>query len=97
MTISQLIETLTELADEHGPDTEVRLMSQPNYPFEYAISGVTDLAAIWEAEKEDQEDEDNPEQFDPDGVEADTPVIYLTEGQQLGYGTSAAWAAASIV
>lgn len=95
MNLSQLIETLTDLAEQHGPDAEVRLMSQSNYPFEYSLAGVTDLAAIWDAEKSAQdEDDDNPEMFDPEGVDEDTPVVYLLEGQQLGYGTSAAWQAA---
>jgi hypothetical protein len=37
MTLSDLIEQLTDLADEVGGDAEVRLAIQPNYPFEHGL------------------------------------------------------------
>ena len=90
MTIRELIERLEELADTLGDDVEVRLMSQPNWPFEYTITGVTDSEEIRRAERQDDQwDEDDPDEFDPEG-DSDQ-IVYIVEGQQLGYGTSAAW------
>lgn len=60
-TIRELIETLQELADELGDDCEVRLATQPNWPFEHSIGEL--VAATGE----------------------DGAVVYIGEGQQLGY------------
>ena len=40
MTISELIEVLQEQQEHLGPDVEVRIMEQPNWPFEYEVDGV---------------------------------------------------------
>lgn len=45
MTVSDLISYL----EEFDGDMEVRIASQPNYPFEYELSGV------WEDENEDSQ------------------------------------------
>jgi len=82
MTISELIERLEEYRDEFG-DIEVRLMTQSHYPFENAIAGVASGAEINAAG-----DEDDP---DDDGDVDDDDVLYIVEGQQLGYGTKRAW------
>lgn len=84
MTIRELIELLEDAAVETGSDeTEVRLASQPNWPFEYSIHGVG-VAEAHEADEEDGDDEDQ-----------DEPIVYIGEGQQLGYlsqaGREAAW------
>jgi hypothetical protein len=42
MTIDELIARLEECRDTFGGEIEVRLMTQPNWPFEYGIAGVTD-------------------------------------------------------
>jgi hypothetical protein len=83
MTIDQLIERLEEYRDLIGGDAEVRLMTQQNWPFENTITGVCSGEDI-----NDLADEDDP---DDDGdVDADA-VLYIVEGQQLGYGTKRAW------
>lgn len=78
MTIDELIERLEEYRDDLGGDTEVRLMTQQNWPFENAIAGLASRDEI----------NDSLEGDEPDDVEA---VVFIVEGQQLGYGTKAAW------
>ncbi len=87
MTIDQLIERLEEYRDEIGGDAEVRLMTQQNWPFENSIYGLASGAEINDFD-EDDEDEGN----DDDATE--DAVLYIVEGQQLGYGTKRAWDAA---
>lgn len=77
MTAGELIELLREL----DPETEVRLMQQPSWPFEYSIGG-----ELWQP---DVDDFSADETFEPD--DASGPVAYIVEGRQLGYGTKAAW------
>ena len=81
MTINELIERLEDYRDEIGGDAEVRLMTQQNWPFENTIFG---LASGEEINADPDEDEDD------DDVEADQ-VLYICEGQQLGYGSKRAW------
>ncbi len=40
MTVRELIETLEDFEEAHGEDTEVRLLTQPNWPLEYEIDSV---------------------------------------------------------
>ena len=40
MTIDDLISRLEDYRDEHGGETEVRLMTQQNWPFENGIAGL---------------------------------------------------------
>ncbi len=82
MTINELIERLEEYRDEFG-DIEVRLMTQSHYPFENTIAGLASDAEINAAG-----DEEDPED---DGDVDDDDVLYIVEGQQLGYGTKRAW------
>lgn len=82
MTLNELIERLEEYRDELGEDAEVRLMTQQNWPFENTITGLASGAEINGADDDDDED-----------VEADA-VVYIVEGQQLGYGSKRAWEAA---
>lgn len=82
VTISEMIERLEEYRDELG-DIEVRLMTQSHYPFENAIAGVVSAVEINAAG-----DEEVPED---DGDVDDDNVLYIVEGQQLGYGTKRAW------
>jgi hypothetical protein len=83
MTIDQLIERLEEYRDLIGGDAEVRLMTQQQWPFENTIVGVCSGEEI-----NDEADEDDPED---DGDVEDDGVLYIVEGQQLGYGTKRAW------
>lgn len=77
MTINELIERLEEYRDLHGEDCEVRLMTQQNWPFENTITGLVSGEEINDTD-------------DDDDVEADA-VVYIVEGQQLGYGSKRAW------
>ena len=80
MTIQELIEQLTQLAEEYGDEVEVRLATQPSWPFEYSIgnviavqSGMTkEEIAIAEAAIRDEKD-------------STKLVVYIGEGTQLGY------------
>jgi len=75
MNLRELIDSLTDLAAEHGDNVEVRLAHQPAYPFEYSLETIAavDLAA--------DEEGDDDEGAEP----GDAVIVYLGEGQQLGY------------
>ena len=81
MTVSELIERLEEYRDEFG-DVEVRLMTQSHYPFENAVAGLASGHEINEAGDEENSEDDG---------DVDDDVVYIVEGQQLGYGTKRAW------
>jgi hypothetical protein len=83
MTINELIERLEEYRDLIGGDAELRLMTQQNWPVENSITGVCSGEEI-----NDAADEDAPED---DGDVDNDSVLYIVEGQQLGYGTKRAW------
>jgi hypothetical protein len=82
MTISELIERLEEYRDEIGGDTEVRLMTQENWPFENSIRGLCSGKEISESGDSDDDDSDG---------DADASVVYIVEQDQLGYGAKRAW------
>ena len=84
MTIDELIARLEDYRDEIGGDAEVRLMTQQNWPFENSIYG---LASGAEINDYDQDDEDGGDDDDA----AEDAVLFIVEGQQLGYGTKRAW------
>jgi hypothetical protein len=79
MTLRDLIDRLTDLAEEYGEDTEVRLAFQPSWPFEHSIG---EVAAVDPSEPHPQMEEDD--------APGKTPVVYLGEGSQLGYLPGAA-------
>lgn len=76
LTVRDLIEMLEDMP-EHA---EVRLATQPRWPFEYSIDVVTmvDLGA-------DQDDEARDMREEPS-----EPIVYIAEGTQLGYLPGAA-------
>ena len=82
MTLNEMIERLEEYRDELGEDCELRLMTQQNWPFENAITGLVSGAEINEADEDDDADV------------GDDQVVYIVEGTQLGYGSKRAWDAA---
>ena len=84
MTIDELIARLEDYRDEIGGDAEVRLMTQQNWPFENSIYG---LASGAEINDYDEDDEDGGDDDDA----AEDAVLFIVEGQQLGYGTKRAW------
>jgi hypothetical protein len=86
MTIAELIERLEEYRDELGGDAEVRLMTQPNWPFEYDLAGLASGAEI-QAEADDEADDESDDETEPH-------VLFIVEGQQLRYGSARAWQAA---
>jgi hypothetical protein len=87
MTLGELIERLEELRDDVGADAEVRLMTQPNWPFENSIRGVTTADEILAADIDDGETTD-VEISDEDAI---GNVVYIVEGGQIGYGSKNAW------
>jgi hypothetical protein len=76
MTLHELIERLEDYRDEIGGDAEVRMMTQQNWPFENSICG---LASGQEINASDEDDSDD------DGDVEDDQVLYIVQGQQLGY------------
>jgi hypothetical protein len=86
MTIDELIARLEDYRDEIGGDAQVRLMTQQNWPFENSIYGLASGAEI----NDYQDDEDGDDDDDSDDAAEDS-VLFIVEGQQLGYGTKRAW------
>ena len=82
MTLNEMIERLEEYRDELGGDCEVRLMTQQNWPFENAITGLASGAEINESDDDD------------DACVEEDAVVYIVEGSQLKYGSKRAWEAA---
>ena len=86
MTINELIERLEEYRSELGGGTEIRLMTQQNWPFENRIVGLASTEEIAMAE-------DEPDDCDPD--DGDDEFVYIVEGKQIRYGNKTAWDAAN--
>lgn len=100
MTLSELIQTLQDIQDDQvdGVDPEVRLASQPSWPFEWSISNVVEIAdpesedlVSLQDELSETEDEDAAREI-MDRIDdimerskQNGPVVYLAEGTQLGY------------
>jgi hypothetical protein len=78
MNVRELIEQLTDLADEYGDDVDVRMANQPRWAFEYSIADVQ--AVVLTSSKRER----------LQGAEPKQAVIYLAEGSQLGYLPGAA-------
>ena len=74
MTIDTLIDLLAEYRDQHGPDAEVRLMTQQNWPFENRVAGVTSGAEMNEASEDDPS-----EFFDDQDVAEDASTFSLPQ------------------
>ena len=84
MKVKELIEILEEMDQE----ASVFLASQPNRPFEYSVAGV----AVREDFAGDDEDGGGEERAYERGTAASD--VFIVEGQQLRYGSKAAWSAA---
>jgi hypothetical protein len=88
MTVGELLELLEDFPE----DAEVRLAHQPSWPFEYSIETVADSAGEqtscsecgidWDEHDEEGCDEKRPEL--PDLID-EPPVVYIAEGEQIGY------------
>lgn len=93
MTVEELIDALTEMVDcgEVTPDAEVRLAIQPSWPFEHsAASVVVPTANCEQCEVEPgAKHEDGcpagPGIVGPLDPSDPAKVVYVGEGQQLGY------------
>ena len=79
MNINDLIERLEEYRDLYGPDCEVRLQTQPSWPFETTVAGVVTAEEVQKTDSDDADDDACPE------------VVYILEGTQIGYGSKTAW------
>lgn len=101
MTIEEIIAEFTELAEVYGPQTEVRIASQPNWPFEYDIQGISTLHPKQEEINDLEEtlvmDSDLTDE-DKENIENELNVlrneeqpIYLVEGTQIGYTSKDHW------
>lgn len=88
MTVRELIEKLEEIENDLGGDIEVRLMTQQNWPFENTIHGVTNSIEMIQPIGVEEEDEEIEEPAPDEIVER---VVYIVEGDQLGYGSKRAW------
>jgi len=82
MNVRELIETLEEFAESHGDETEVRLATQPNWPFENTIASVV---AIGEVEKSLAADVwDGVDDYCEEYIQG-CAILYIGEGRQIGY------------
>lgn len=81
MKVSEMIAQLEEQLENEG-DIEVRIMSQPNWPFEYEIEGLVSSKEI--AERTNDPADDEPEDREP-------PRVFVLEGRQVCYGNKDAW------
>ena len=66
------VREMREMLEAYHDDAPVRIMSQPNWPFEYDIEG------IWVNENDDEDDA-----FVND--ESGHKPVFLVEGYQRGY------------
>jgi len=82
MRVSELREAIEYL----DGDMEVRLMSQPSWPFEYSVRDV--ICGLDLGEEDEGYD---PEGDDPEEEGPRENIVYLVEGAQICYGTKAAW------
>jgi hypothetical protein len=84
MKLRALIELLEEISDDGAnDDADVRIMSQPHWPFEYSIAG-----AIQRQDFECELGEPEEACLNPGDSRSD---VFLVEGAQLGYGDKRAW------
>lgn len=90
VTVRDLIAAL----EDQNPDAEVRWMSQPSWPFENSIAGITTSEDI-ETERTHRQREEEGDEYEDEGPDPDAPaarpIVYLVEGVQLKYGDKLAW------
>lgn len=88
MTIDELITRLEVYRDELGGDCEVRLMTQQQTGrmFENAIEGLASSIDMADSFDSDITSDDALIDAYENGAE-----LYIVQGNQLGYGTAAAW------
>jgi hypothetical protein len=69
------VKNLIACLQDYDPEATVRLMVQPNYPFEDSIQGVVERREF--------------EEEVPDGCKADD--VFILDGGQVRYGSQKAW------
>ncbi len=89
MKVSELI----KLLEEQDPDAEVLVMSQPNWPFELGLAGVTTREEMLCADRDEDGDGDDQEPRLERGAAKND--VFLVEGEQLRYGSKTAWSVAT--
>jgi hypothetical protein len=98
MKVRELIAVLEDL----DPEAAVYIMSQPNYPFEHAVSGVALREDFTDCDDEDDEEAEDEEEERPTPArdrwtarDTDLPStdVFILEGEQLRYGSREAWSA----
>ena len=98
MKVRELIAVLEDL----DPEAAVYIMSQQNYPFEHAVSGVALREDFTDCDDEDDEEAEGEEEERPAPArdrwtarDADLPStdVFILEGEQLRYGSREAWSA----
>ena len=81
------VKELIEILEDMDPEATVLLASQPSWPFEYGLAGV--------AVRGDFADEEDGGGDEPTyGLGTAANDVFIVEGQQLRYGSKAAWSAA---
>ena len=90
------VRDLIEILEDQDPEAEVLIMSQENWPFENAVAGVAVREEFVDDEDEDDEDEDDEPGTERQYEKGTAPNdVFIVEGQQLRYGSKAAWNAAT--
>jgi len=74
------VRELMERLEEMNPDAEVHVMLQRHYPMQSKLLGVCESEDLLE---------------DEDDERAGSDVVFLVEGDHVGYGVRSAWRAAS--
>ena len=82
MTLDTLIEILNDYREELGGDTEVRLMTQQNWPFENSICGITSTQEMNDTGEVSDDDDDSYLKEN---------IVYIVDGCQICYGSKRAW------
>ena len=93
MKVSELI----ELLEEQDPNAEVLVMSQPNWPFELSLAGVTTREEMLRADRDEDGDGDDDDDDEEPRLERGTAKsdVFLVEGEQLRCGSKTAWSIAT--
>ena len=91
------VKNLIEMLQGCDPNADVLIMSQPSWPFEYAIRGLTVRADFVSKDEDDDtgtsEEARESSYTDSFLTQGKPNDVFLCEGQQLRYGNSDAFSA----
>ena len=99
------VRDLMEFLDGCDPDATVLFVSQPGWPFENSIGGMTTRADVERQERADRGDDEEDQPPNARGVPDDQDRtatgfhgevakgndVFLVEGRQVRHGSKAAW------